>query len=322
VAEGLLEQISRSFPLGDREVTITASVGISVFPEDGNEGGTLLRNADLAMYRAKQEGKNGYRFFTASMSERARERMLLQGSLRRAAQAREFELHYQPVVHRDSAPSLEALIRWRHPERGLVAPAEFIPAAEEGGLILPIGSWVLRTAASFARSLRRTDVRVAVNLSARQFLQPDLVSIVESALGESGLEPGRLELEVTESALMSDAEEVRQRLEHLRAIGVELTLDDFGSGYSSLGYLKRFRFHRIKIDRTFLRDLPGDPDSAAIVDAILAMARSLGLDVVAEGVENDQQLRFLEERGCRGFQGFYFSRPLPASEVGAFLERQ
>jgi diguanylate cyclase (GGDEF)-like protein/PAS domain S-box-containing protein len=321
VAQGLLEQLSRPCALGDREVTITASVGISVFPEDGADGGTLLKNADLAMYRAKQEGKNGFRFFTASMSERARERMMLLSSLRRAVEAGELELHYQPVVHGGGAPSLEALIRWRHPEKGLVSPAEFIPVAEEGGLILTIGAWVLRTATVFAQGLARSDVRVAVNLSARQFLDPDLVKIVERALAESGLAPGRLELEVTESALMSDAEEVSQRLEHLRSIGLEITLDDFGSGYSSLGYLKRFRFHRIKIDRTFVHDLPGDADSTAIVDAILAMAKSLGLDVVAEGVENVEQLRFLEERGCRSFQGFYFSHPLPAAEVAGYLAR-
>jgi EAL domain-containing protein (putative c-di-GMP-specific phosphodiesterase class I) len=245
--------------------------------------------------------------------------MILQGSLRRAVEAGEFELFYQPVIHGGAAPSLEALIRWRHPEKGLVSPAEFIPAAEEGGLILSLGAWVLRTATTFAQGLARSDVRVAVNLSARQFLDPDLVKIVESALAQSGLAPGRLELEVTESALMSDAEEVSQRLEHLRSIGLELTLDDFGSGYSSLGYLKRFRFHRIKIDRTFVADLPKDADSGAIVDAILAMAKSLGLDVVAEGVENVEQLRFLEDRGCRAFQGYYFSRPLPAAEVAGYL---
>jgi diguanylate cyclase (GGDEF)-like protein/PAS domain S-box-containing protein len=321
VAQGLLEQLARPCSVGDREVTITASVGISVFPDDGTDGGTLLRNADLAMYRAKQEGKNAYRFFTATMSERARERMILQSSLRRAVDEEQFELFYQPVVHGAGAQSLEALIRWRHPERGLVSPAEFIPVAEEGGLILTLGAWVLRTATTFAQHLARSDVRVAVNLSARQFLDPDLVKTVESALAGSGLAPGRLEIEVTESALMSDAEEVRQRLEHLRSIGLELTLDDFGSGYSSLGYLKRFRFHRIKIDRTFVRDLPADGDSAAIVDAILAMAKSLGLDVVAEGVENEEQLRFLEDRGCRAFQGYYFSHPLPGPEVAGFLAR-
>jgi diguanylate cyclase (GGDEF)-like protein/PAS domain S-box-containing protein len=321
VAQSLLEQLARPCLLGDREVTITASVGISVFPEDGTDGGTLLKNADLAMYRAKQEGKNGFRFFTASMSERARERMLLQSSLRHAVEVGEFEMYYQPLVHGGGPPSLEALIRWRHPERGLVSPADFIPAAEEGGLILTIGAWVLRTATAFAQGLARSDVRVAVNLSARQFLDPDLVTIVEGALRESGLAPGRLELEVTESAVMSDAEEVSQRLEHLRSIGLELTLDDFGSGYSSLGYLKRFQFHRIKIDRTFVRDLPADGDSAAIVDAILAMAKSLGLEVVAEGVETVEQLRFLQDRGCRSFQGYYFSHPLPAAEVAGYLAR-
>jgi len=320
VALGLLEQLSRPSTINDREVPVSASVGISVYPEDGADGETLLRHADLAMYRAKQEGKNTYRFFTTTMSERARERLVLQGGLRRALERGEFELHYQPTLHRGAPPSLEALIRWRHPERGLIAPAEFITGAEESGLILPIGAWVLRQATRFARSLRRTDIRVAVNLSARQFLQPDLVDTVQAVLDETGLPPARLELEVTESAVMIDAEEVRERLDRLRSIGVDLTLDDFGSGYSSLSYLKRFRFHRLKIDRAFVRDLPGDADGAAIVDAILAMARSLGLDVVAEGVETEAQRAYLESRGCQGFQGYLFSRPLAPADVEAYLD--
>jgi predicted signal transduction protein with EAL and GGDEF domain len=321
VAFGILEQISRPCTINEREVAMSASAGVSVYPEDGVDAETLLRHADLAMYRAKQEGRNTYRFFTTAMSDRARERMVLQGSLRQALERGEFELHYQPTLHRGGPPSLEALIRWRHPERGLIAPGEFILGAEESGLILPIGAWVLRQASRFASAMRRQDVRVAVNLSARQFLQPDLVDNVKAALDETGLSPERLELEVTESAVMSDAEEVRDRLDRLRGLGVQLTLDDFGSGYSSLSYLKRFRFHRLKIDRSFVRDLPHDADDTAIVDAILAMARSLGLDVVAEGVETEEQRAFLEARGCPGFQGFLFSKPLSPVEVEAYLDR-
>jgi diguanylate cyclase (GGDEF)-like protein/PAS domain S-box-containing protein len=319
VAVGILDQISRPCTINEREVAMSASAGISVYPEDGVDAETLLRHADLAMYRAKQEGRNTYRFFTTAMSDRARERMVLQGSLRQALERGEFELHYQPTLHRGGPPSLEALIRWRHPARGLIAPGEFIAGAEESGLILPIGAWVLRQASRFASAMRRQDVRVAVNLSARQFLQPDLVDNVKAVLEETGLAPGRLELEVTESAVMSDAEEVRERLERLRGLGVQLTLDDFGSGYSSLSYLKRFRFHRLKIDRSFVRDLPHDADNTAIVDAILAMALSLGLDVVAEGVETEEQRAFLEARGCPGFQGYLFSKPLPPADVEVYL---
>jgi EAL domain-containing protein (putative c-di-GMP-specific phosphodiesterase class I) len=294
-------------------------VGIAVYPEDGRDGQSLLRHADLAMYRAKQEGKSTYRFFTPAMSRRAHERMLLLSSLRRGLERGEFTLRYQPVVHRDGAPlSLEALVRWEHPETGEVSPDRFIQTAEESGLILPLGTFVLRTACAFVRALR-PEVRVAVNLSARQFLQPDAVAVVERALEESGLPASRLEIEVTESAVMSEVEEVGARLRQLRDLGVELTLDDFGTGYSSLAYLKRYRFHRIKIDRGFVRDLPGDHESAALVTAMLAMASSLGLEVIAEGVETREQLAFLEAHGCRAFQGFLFSPPLEPSAVAAFL---
>jgi diguanylate cyclase (GGDEF)-like protein/PAS domain S-box-containing protein len=321
VALGILEQLSRPCMINEREVPMSASVGISVYPEDGADGETLVRHADLAMYRAKREGKNTYRFFTAAMSDRARERLVLQGSLRRGLERGEFELHYQPTLHHDGPPSLEALIRWRHPEKGLIAPAEFIVGAEESGLILPMGAWALRQASRFARSLHRADVRVAVNLSTRQFREPDLVDTVQAVLAETGLPPERLEIEVTEATVMGDGEDVRERLDRLRGLGVRLILDDFGSGRSSLASLRRFGFHGLKIDRALVGQLPADEDAAAVVEAILAVARSLGLGAVAEGVETEPQRAFLESKGCRGFQGYLFSRPLPPGEVEAYLER-
>ncbi len=318
--QAILDELKKPCAIADREVPLSASVGIAVYPEDGADGQALLRHADLAMYRAKQEGKGAYRFFTPAMSERAHERMLLLSSLKRGLERGEFALRYQPVVHREGSPlSLEALVRWEHPETGEVTPDRFIQTAEDSGLIVPLGAFVLRTACQFVQSLGRSDVRVAVNLSPRQFLQPDAVAVVERALLESGLDPRRLEVEVTESAVMSEVEEVASRLARLREMGVELTLDDFGTGYSSLAGLKRFRFHRIKIDRVFVRDLPGDPDSAALVAAMISMARGLGLEVIAEGVETREQLAFLEAKGCRAFQGYLFCPPLEPSAVAPFL---
>jgi len=321
VAQKVLEQIARPCRLAGREVLVGASAGISVYPDDGRDSQTLLRHADLAMYRAKEDGKNTYRFFTASMSERARQRMAMEVSLRRALQRDEFLLHYQPEVREDGVCTcLEALIRWKDPELGLVAPLRFIPHAEETGLILPIGLWVLRTACRFGLGLG-SDVRVAINLSARQLLQPDAARVVEQVLNETGLDPRRLELEVTESAIMSEAEEVAEGLRRLSHSGVQLTLDDFGTGYSSLSHLKRLRIHRIKIDRTFVQDLPDNPDSVAIVTAIVGLADGLGLEVIAEGVETEAQRGFLREHGCRFFQGRLLSAPLPPADVVRFLRR-
>jgi diguanylate cyclase (GGDEF)-like protein/PAS domain S-box-containing protein len=319
-AQGVLDELTKPCTVGDRVVPVSASVGIAVYPEDGPDGASLLRHADLAMYKAKQEGKNTYRFFTPAMSRRAHERMLLLSGLKRGLEREEFTLRYQPVVHRRGAPlSLEALVRWEHPETGEITPDRFLQTAEESGLILPLGTVVLRAACRFAQGLGPADLRVAVNLSARQFLQADAVALVEGALEESGLAPERLEIEVTEPAVMNEVEEASSRLHRLREIGVQLSLDDFGTGYSSLSHLKRFRFHRIKIDRTFVRDLPADPDSAALVTAMLAMARGLGLEVVAEGVETAEQLAFLEANGCPAFQGYLFCPPLEPAAVAPFL---
>ncbi len=321
VARGLLDRLARPCKADEHEVTLSASAGISVYPDDGTDADTLLRNADLAMYRSKQEGKNTYRFFTAEMSERALERMLLLDNLRVALERDEFEIVYLPVVHREGPPSLEALLRWRHPKLGLVTPASFIAQAEESGLILPIGAGVLRGATRFAASLDRADVRVVVNLSARQFLQPNLVDSVEDALEKSGLQAARLELDLTESTVMTEGEETTERLRQLRELGVQLALDDFGTGYFSIRRIRDLGFRRLKIDRSLVSGLPANAEQAAHVVAILGLGRSLGLEVVAEGVETEAQRAFLESHDCTGLQGYLLSPPLAAADVPAFLAK-
>jgi len=321
VARGLLDRVAHPCKADGHDLILSASAGISVYPDDGTDAATLLRNADLAMYRAKQEGKNTYRFFTAEMSERALERMLLLDSLRVALERDQFDIVYLPVLHRTSSPSLEALLRWRHPTLGLVAPATFIAHAEESGLILPIGAGVLRGATRFAATLERKDVQVVVNLSARQFLQPNLVEVVRDALAASGLEPSRLELDLTEPTVMTESEETADQLRQLRALGVHLALDDFGTGYFSIRRIRNLGFRRLKIDRSLVSGLPGDAERAAQVVAILGLGRSLGLEVVAEGVESEAQRAFLESNGCTGLQGYLLSPPLVAGDVPAFLAR-
>ena len=321
VARALLDRLARPCRADDHDVTLSASAGISVYPDDGTDADTLLRNADLAMYRAKQEGKNTYRFFTAEMSERALERMLLLDSLRVALERDQFEIVYLPVRHRDGPPSLEALLRWRHPKLGLVTPASFISQAEESGLILPIGAGVLRGATRFAASLDRADIRVVVNLSSRQFLQPNLVDSVREALQKSGLDASRLELDLTESTVMTEGEETTERLRQLRELGVQLALDDFGTGYFSIRRIRDLGFSRLKIDRSLVSGLPGNAEQAAHVVAILGLGRSLGLEVVAEGVETEEQRAFLEAHDCTGLQGYLLSPPLAAADVPAYLAR-
>ncbi|WP_293763911.1 EAL domain-containing protein [uncultured Aquitalea sp.] len=321
-AETILAVLGRGLRLEEHEVFVTGSIGISVFPNDGIDARTLLKNADVAMYRAKDAGKNTYQFFDAEMNNQTFERLLLENGLRLALERGEFELHYQPQLTADTRElaGAEVLIRWRHPQLGLVPPVRFIPLAEETGLIKPIGDWVLQEA---CRQLAEWDEvglnvpRVAVNLSARQFEQQTLVVNVARALESAGLPADRLELEMTESMIMQNPMETVRQLGELKALGVWLSIDDFGTGYSSLSHLKRFPLDTLKIDRSFVEGLPGDEDNAAIAEAILAMARKLKFTVVAEGVEQAEQADFLQMKGCALLQGYFFGKPVPAAEFPA-----
>lgn len=322
VAGKILAGIARPFDIFGQEVHVTASVGISIYPEDGKDEQTLMKHADIAMYHAKQEGKNNYQFHTELMNTHSVERAALESSLRGALDRREFQLHYQPKVEIKSGriTGVEALIRWRHPELGDVSPVRFIPIAEETGLIVQIGQWVLRTACLQNKAWQDQGLPrlcVAVNLSARQFSNEDLLVDVASTLKETGLDPAFLELEITESMIMHNVDKAVQLLVKLKSMGVRLAIDDFGTGYSSLSNLKRFPLDTIKVDRTFIGDIPSDADDMAITSAIIAMGRSLALTVVAEGVETEEQLDFLREHACDEYQGYYFSKPI---EGRAFAE--
>jgi diguanylate cyclase (GGDEF)-like protein/PAS domain S-box-containing protein len=321
VARGLLDRLVQPLTLRDEEISLSASAGISVFPEDGTDAQALLRHADLAMYRAKNEGKNDYRFFIAEMSERARKRMALLEGLRAALERDEFELVYQPIVYQDGPPGLEALLRWRHPKAGVVAPSGFIAQAEESGLILPIGARVLKVATRFAASLP-SEIHLVVNLSARQFLQPDLVTEVEKALRASGLPASRLELDLSEETVMTGSPEIKERLQRLRGLGIQLALDDFGTGFFSIARIRELGFRCLKVDRSLVAGLPDHAEHVAQVEAILMLAKALGLAVIAEGVETEAERTFLEERGCAGLQGFLLSPPLEAEEAKTFIEKQ
>ena len=288
---------------------------------DGTEPSTLLRNADLALYKAKADGKGTFRRFDPALDARVQARRSLEADLRRAIAVQEFELHYQPLVDARSGriTAAEALVRWRHPERGLVSPADFIPLAEETGLIGPLGQWVLRTACTQA-ALWPSHIRVAVNLSPAQFRDLRLAETVRAALTASRLPADRLELEITEGVLLADEERTLATLTRLRAAGVSISMDDFGTGYSSLSYLRRFPFDKIKVDRSFVRQLPGDPESAAIVRAIITMGSCLGMTITVEGVETAEQFAFTAASGCDQVQGYHVSRPLPAADFLSFVE--
>lgn len=325
VAQQILAAVSRPMTVQGHEFYPTGSIGISMFPKDGLDSQTLLKNADMAMYRAKDAGRNNFQFYAHEMNSRALDRLKLETGLRRALERGEFAVHYQPQMDIESGRiiGVEALLRWEPPGRPMVFPGDFIPSAEETGLIVPIGEWVLRRACSQKRQWHDEgqfpDVRVAVNLSARQFKQQDIVKMVSRVLDETGCRPEWLELEITESVVMESPEAAAETLHKLSAMGVHLSIDDFGTGYSSLSYLKRFPIDALKIDKSFVRDITVDADDAAIAKAVIALAHSLKLAVIAEGVETIEQLEFLRAQNCNMMQGYYLSRPLPVGKLESFM---
>ena len=323
VAQKLLDALDAPILLDGHELSIGASIGISIFPDDGPDSATLLRYADVAMYRAKQAPQKSYAFFSPEMNQIAVGRLSIESGLRRALERGELLLHYQAKVNIETGRIIgaEALVRWNHPERGMVSPAEFIPIAEETGLIVSIGEWVLEEACSQARTWERRGIpplKLAVNISARQ-ISSKLPHSIGALLGRHGLTPDWLELELTESMLMNNTDSVIDMMDELNAMGISLSLDDFGTGFSSLSYLKRFPIDTLKIDRSFVTGTPSDPDDCAIAGAIVGMAKQLRLNVIAEGVENREQLAFLKSLGCDEIQGFLFSRPLPADQIMAMV---
>jgi diguanylate cyclase (GGDEF)-like protein/PAS domain S-box-containing protein len=316
LANRLLAAITAPYELAGHQVTIGTSIGIALAPEDGNDGDQLLVRADLALYRAKSEGRNGYRFFESAMEAEVRARRAIEADLRAAVERGEFELHYQTMVDiATQEPRVaEALVRWRHPQRGLVPPNQFIMLAEETGLIVPLGIWILRQACRDAVNWP-AHIKVAVNLSVAQFRKGDLSDIVAQTLAETGLSPDRLELEITETVLLEKNAENLAVLRHLKSLGIFIVLDDFGTGYSSLSYLKMFPFDKIKIDRSFVEELASRADCAAIVGAVISLGRSLDIGTIAEGVETAEQVALLRAAGCREAQGFFFSRPVPVGDL-------
>ena len=323
LARQLQLALSRPILIQGRELYLSTSVGITLFPDDTEDVEALVKHADIALYRAKDMGRDNFQFFTADMNRTIIERMNLVNNMRVAIERQEFVLHYQPQVDMVSGAidSVEALIRWRHPEMGLVSPGQFITLAEETGMIAPIGEWVLRTACAQARSwqLAGMPLRVAVNLSGRQFLQGDLAAKIAGILDECGLDASLLEVEITESMLMQDTAQTNAALTALHRLGLKISIDDFGTGYSSLSYLKRMPIDILKIDQSFVRDIHTDPDDRSIVTAVIALAHSLHLKVVAEGVETPEQLAFLRSQKCDTVQGYLFSRPVPGDDVPALL---
>jgi len=324
IAQKIMMSFKEPLKLAGVELYVTASIGITLYPDDSTDQETLIKNADAAMYRAKDVGRNSYRFYTPEMNARALEHLSLENSLRGALERDEFVLYYQPKasVADGSIVGVEALLRWQHPDRGLVSPGEFMPVLEETGLIVPVGEWVLKAVCEQIRTWRRAGIApvpVAVNFSPRQFASRDLGDTIKRILDEQQVDPRLIEVEITESSLMSNLEETALILKYVGDLGVGLSIDDFGTGYSSLAYLKRFPFDVLKVDRSFVKDLTTDADDATITRALISMAHNLGLKVVAEGVETEDQLAFLVEHGCDEIQGFYFSRPLIAEECGSWI---
>ncbi len=327
IANKVCKALEKPYMIEGRECFITASIGISLFPKDGQDAEALLKNADAAMYQAKEKGRNNAQYYSQEMNTHAKKRLLLEHALRHAMELNQLVLHYQPQVDLSTGKvmGVEALLRWQHPHLGLIAPAEFISLAEEIGLIVPIGEWVMQTATTQAKAWHNEglpQLRVAVNLSPRQFIEHGISNMIADVLERSKLEPCYLELEITENLIMKDLENSVATLQVLKSMGVQLAIDDFGTGYSSLSYLKRFPIDRLKIDQSFVRDIATNPDDAAITLAIIAMAHSMKLKVIAEGVETEAQFDYLKSHACDEMQGYYFSQPLPAEKIATLLNSQ
>jgi diguanylate cyclase (GGDEF)-like protein len=327
VAQRILDELIQPFSLGEHEVVVGASIGISVCPDDSNDVETLLRNADMAMYRAKEAGKNRYKFYTDAMNAHAHRRLQLENHLRRAIDQNELTINYQPKVALDTGKvtGAEALLRWTDPELGVVTPDEFIPVAEETGLIIPLGEWLTRTVCAQARAWIDQDLgleSIAINVSGVQFRNPHIANMILGALEENQLDPARLDVEITESILMKDEARVVGILNEFQRMGLRVSIDDFGTGYSSLRYLREFPVDQVKIDRSFLEDVGQDDAASDLVSAIISMCKALRLKIVAEGVETEQQRHFLQENGCDEYQGYLFSRPLPPEEFEVLVREK
>ncbi|MDH5484592.1 MAG: EAL domain-containing protein [Gammaproteobacteria bacterium] len=326
VAKRIIDNVSRPLFLNNHELYISTSIGIAVYPNDGEDVDALLRNADSAMYYAKDEGRNNFQFFTGSMNKTSMEQLVLENSLRKALQNNELFLHYQPQIDIKSQKitGVEALIRWKHPEKGFISPAVFIPVAEDTGLIMEIGEWVITEACKQGAKWVKAGykpIKMSVNLSAKQLKADHLCEFISNILTNTGMQAEYLGVELTETAIIMEPEMALARLKEVKALGVELSMDDFGTGYSSLSYLKRFPIDVLKIDQSFIRDIKVDQESALLVKAIIAMAHGMGMEVVAEGVEQQEQLEFLRVNNCDTMQGYFFSRPVAANEIDVMLEK-
>ncbi len=327
VARKILECLAEPYVIDGAEIFVTGTFGITVFPDDGEDAETLLKNADTAMYKGKEDGRNTFRYFTAKMNAEALEYLELENALRHAIEHEQFILHYQPIIDLKTGrvASVEALLRWNHLQRGLVAPSKFIHLAEETGMIVPIGEWVFRTACEQAEAWRKiglSPLHVSINLSARQSRDAAFKDMIIRVLKETGVDPKSITLEITESLFMEDEDNALTILREFRDMGINLSLDDFGTGYSSVSYLKRLPVNILKIDRSFIVDIGKDRESRGLVEAIIAMAHSQNMKVIAEGAETEEQVEFLRSRQCDEVQGFYFSQPLPAEEFAAYMGMQ
>jgi predicted signal transduction protein with EAL and GGDEF domain len=321
----MMETVAEVHGISEHDLHVTASIGISIYPDDGSDAETLVKNADTAMYHAKENGRQGYQFFKSEMNARAVERQSIEENLRKALERQELALHYQPKIDLKTGVTIgvEALLRWFHPSLGSVSPAQFIPVAEDSGLIVPIGAWVLREACTQAQIWSQAGLppmTMSVNVSAIQFRHEDFSSGLATILQETGFDPKHLELEITESALVKRADRTASILKEVRAKGIQVSIDDFGTGYSSLSYLRKFPVDTLKIDQSFIRQITASDSERAMVRAIISMGRSLGLKVIAEGVETAEELDFIQHEHCDQAQGYYFSKPVPPEQLLIFLK--